>query len=95
MKEQQKIKGMFTKDVVALVIFAAAAVVFGIFVLLQMIPLADGGGKIALIILPCVSIIVFIWAMVTTVAHLQKNQQKIYKEDLHYQKLIRGEVDEQ
>lgn len=95
MKEPQKIKGMFTKDLIALIVFAAAAVIFGIFVLSQMIPLSTGGGKIALIILPCTSIVVFIWAMTTTAAHLRKNKKSIYEEDLHYQKLLHGEEDKQ
>ncbi len=93
MKDKQKIRSMFTKDVLAVVIFAAAAIIFGVYVLSQMIPLTSGGGRTALIVLPCIAIVVFVWGMIATLHHIAKHKETIYEEDLHYQKLIRGEED--
>ena len=82
-------KNLFRKDIILLAMFLSMTIaVFG-FALLQIMPLT-GTGTIGCIIMTIASVTVIsiVWASTEVMTHLQRNQGRIYKEDLTYQRLI-------
>ena len=83
-----KIDGMFRRDCALLVVFLLAAAAITLFVLFQVLPLAESGSTTVLLTAVCgVFLLALAGAMLWVLRYLQKNRDEVYGEEIYYREL--------